>query len=86
MREKKIYILIFYKKCENQEGSVIFGSFAFKNQNFAQTKENLAGTFVYVSPAFRNSGGQGFTILPWPLNCANTENYTYALINNMYFF
>ena len=38
---------------------VFFGSFAFNNQNFAQTKEHLARTCVPTSPAFRNSGERG---------------------------
>ena len=39
----------------NQVESVAFGSFAFNNQNVAQTKEYFAWTCVPASPAFRNS-------------------------------
>ena len=42
-------ILISYKV-------YFLGSFEFNNQHFAQTKEKLAGTYVPMSPAFRNSG------------------------------
>ena len=47
--------LVFIKNSTSQVESVNVCSFAFNNQNNAQTKESLAGTCVPASPAFRNS-------------------------------
>ena len=44
-----------YKNSKNQVESVSSYSFVLNNQNFAQTKENLAGMCVPESAAFRNS-------------------------------
>ena len=44
----------------NQVESVIICSFAFNNQNVAETKENFVGTCVPASPTCRNYGPQTF--------------------------
>ena len=47
---KNIKTIIFFN-IKNQVESVFFGSFAFNNQNFEQTKEKVVGTRVPASPA-----------------------------------
>ena len=48
-----------YKNNRNQIESVFFGSFPFNHQYFAQTKENVEGTFVPAFSASRNSATTG---------------------------